>query len=185
MSKKLELKHIAPYLPYGLKFRINILDQAICDGVMVGLNNKEIEFEGVRKTITESFQYDLCLPILRPLSDLTKEIEVNGERFIPIMVLFGGEDYRKYNYKIDVIEKPRLGKYIQISVEGLGDNIIQFALKNPINNTLNYQNWQNIFEWHIDVFNLIPQNLAIDINTLNIEDIKNLFNVTVKKKNHE
>ena len=81
---KLEVKHLAPYLSYKLKFEINIYDQATIDGVMVGLNSREIEFSEIRKTITEIFSYDLCLPILHPLSDLTKEIEHNGEKFVPI-----------------------------------------------------------------------------------------------------
>ena len=34
-------------------------------------------------------------PILLPLSDLTKEIEVNGEKFLPIDIL-SGETYFDY-----------------------------------------------------------------------------------------
>ena len=67
---KLELKHLAPYLPYGLRLQINVFDQALVDGIMVGVNSKEIEFSEIRKTITDSFVYDLCIPILLPLSDI-------------------------------------------------------------------------------------------------------------------
>ena len=163
---KLELKHLAPYLPYGLKFEVNIFDQAMTDGVMVGLNEIEIEFSGIRNTITESFTYDLCLPILRPLSDLTKEIEHNGGKFIPIMVLYGGESYRDYDFMLEVVDKPIIGKRIEISVKDLPSPCISFGLKTPTNNILNYGNWQMLLEWHFDIFGLIPANLAIDINTL-------------------
>ena len=69
---KLELKHLAGYLPYGLKYK----------DIPKG-------FDGIRELDIKTF--DWCLengkPILRPLSDLTKEIEVNGEKFVPYINL--------------------------------------------------------------------------------------------------
>lgn len=133
---ELEIKHLAPYLPHGLKFEINIFDQALVIGEMVGLNNKEIEFSGIRKTITESFTYDLCLPRLRPLSSLTKEIEHNGERFVPNL-------HKEFKYFVDF----ELDYFVE-----------------SIPNSLNYTQLQLLLEWHFDIFNLIPNNLAISIN---------------------
>lgn len=73
---KLKLYHLAGYLPYELKYK------DIPDG-----------FEGIREL--NLFSIDWCLvngkPILRPLSDLTKEIEVNGEKFVP-------KNWLGYNY---------------------------------------------------------------------------------------
>lgn len=73
---KLELKHIAPYIPYGLK----------CEqyGEAFGLRDWlgwGVEF----KDKTGCVLVPLCAvkPILRPLSLLTKEIEHLGERFVP------------------------------------------------------------------------------------------------------
>ena len=75
---KLELKHLAPYLPYGLKMKL--------------LN---FPFDGHIRILELDCGHDFHFylqnnyvrPFLRPLSDLTKEIEVNGERFVPIIKL--------------------------------------------------------------------------------------------------
>lgn len=132
---------------------------------------KIVELREEEMTIANSeYQYDVKFYdvniIARPLSDLTKEIEVNGEKFVPIMVLFGGEDYRQYDFTIDTVEKPILGKRIEISIKDIGSPCITFGVKNPLNNSLNYQNWQLLLSWHFDLFNLIPNGLAIDVNTL-------------------
>ena len=134
---KLELKHIAPYLPYGLEFEINIFDQAMKKGIMVGANSKEIEFSEIRKTITESFTYDLCIPLLRTLSDLTKEIEHNGEKFVPIERIKESQRHLFFRNDIDA----------------------------PLDG-LQFSEIQKLFSWHFDVFGLIEQGLAIDLNTV-------------------
>ena len=84
--------------------------------------------------------------ILRPLSDLTKEIEVNGERFVPI----------------DWLEK-------NIPPSKKHSNTVTFT--NGYIEMCYYVEYQKLFEWHFDVFGLIPQGLAIDYNTT-IEKIK-------------
>lgn len=78
---KLEIKHLAGYLPYGLK------------GIYSG-RETEIEFISKDGLLTnDSFQHHLNYsefkPILRPLSDLTKDIEVNGEKFVPSIKVYG------------------------------------------------------------------------------------------------
>ena len=155
---KLELKHLAPYLLYHLKGiiknKVVVLDtlhQYSCETVP--------SVRGFTWCGFENFK-----PILRPLSYLTKEIEVNGAKFVPIMVVFGGKDYTKYDYKINIVSKPILGDYISISVDGLGDNIISFGLRTITNNSLTYDNWQLLLSWHFDLFGLIEKGLAIDFN---------------------
>jgi hypothetical protein len=73
---KLELKHLAPYLPYGLK---GVYHESI---ITLSLNGFSSATE---------IGYDISLflkceikPILRPLSDLTIEITHNGQTFVPI-----------------------------------------------------------------------------------------------------
>lgn len=88
-------------------------------------------------------------PILRPLSDFTKEIEVNGQKFVPIDKL--SELHSDYVVKQDgcwfFIEDKCDTNYIELSTSGI---------------------WvQKLFEWHFDLHNLIKNGLAIDINTLN------------------
>ncbi len=77
--KKLELKHLSPYLPYELYGVIFYTETdfektKLC--INDGLNNEA----DIASWILGTYQVK---PILRPLSDLTKEIEVNGEKFVP------------------------------------------------------------------------------------------------------
>ena len=130
--KTLELKHLAPYLPYELRFRSFLSkDESTYTLTSGNLNNWE------QKSIR-------IIPILRPLSDITKEIEVNGEKFVTIEML---------------------GKLFQM-------NVIEYCnleQNKSLSETIKNQRWcviEKLFEWHFDIFGLIEQNLAIDINTL-------------------
>lgn len=129
---KLELKHLAPYLPYGLKIQY-LLNETL---ELVGFNKNTIFH-------TRGFFVELpcnLKPILRPLSDLTKEIEHNGERFVPV---------------------EKLEEMYGLTVETQEDKVLTLPI------TLEpYYLIRQLFEWHFDIFNLIENNLAIDINTL-------------------
>jgi len=79
---KLELKHLAGYLPYGLK----CLAQGECEKFfdMQGITDfTDVDLHETGRTVSEQYDIEDVFPILRPLSDLTKEIEVNGEKFVP------------------------------------------------------------------------------------------------------
>ncbi|MCT4156990.1 hypothetical protein HZP35_18825, partial [Elizabethkingia anophelis] len=82
---KLELKDIAPYLPYKVKVQITEGYYAgkvkLLSGVQYdGLLNLG---KGGRFGFTEREYHQVKL-LLRPISDLTKEITHNGETFIPL-----------------------------------------------------------------------------------------------------
>jgi len=68
---KLELKHLAPYLPYGLKIQSCNIE------TVIGLKNNCVIVEEF------SFPYPICncKPILRPLSELTTEF-INSDNFL-------------------------------------------------------------------------------------------------------
>lgn len=130
METQLTIKHLAAYLPYGLKavnenrnFTVEIKGLQTDNDVIHSLGKSPIKF---------------IKPILRNLSDLTKEIEVNGEKFTP-------------NHDSDF-------KYF---ITHELDDFIQ-----SIPNSLNYNQMQKLFEWHFDIFGLIENGLAIDINTI-------------------
>lgn len=78
--------------------------------------------------------YKLCL---RPMSDLTKEIEHNGEMFVPI------EEVQNYH---------------NFSIVHTGD-----LEKDPLRYPFSIV--KKLFEWHFNVFNLDPS-LWVDKNTL-------------------
>jgi len=143
---KLELKHLAGYLPYGLKYK------DIPDG-----------FDGIRELDIQTF--DWCLengkPILRPLLDLTKEIEVDGDKFVPIDVI--GEDV-----EINICDCDYISDWCERGGNFL-DYLNEFIEQKYGNHHLNFLPFgfiQKLLKWHFDIYGLIPAGLAIDINTL-------------------
>lgn len=149
--KKLTIEHLAPYFPYKLKAVFFINEHKVLKSVIYGIDSQEdLIYSDSYLNIDESFfPYVLnsVKPIMRPLSDLIKEIEVNGDRFVPIEKLRGMWDC---------------------------DNVIEYVGHNAIKEdgrligvqALSYVNIQFLLEWHFDIFGLIDNNLAIDINTL-------------------
>ena len=66
---KLELKHLAPYLPYGLEYvKYSDHNSPIRHDIMQGISTNGVYASG---NITPVL-FKNCKPILRPLSDLTK-----------------------------------------------------------------------------------------------------------------
>lgn len=145
--KKLELKHIAPYLPYGLKGRVDkesyLQEERERIGELKTIDLADLYYELV---VYGDLGYFLCdisdiKPILRPLSDLTKEISNGVGLFYPYEEL----------------------------------HLCYSDVTNFLNEDLwigqwwDYEKVSKLFEWHFDVFGLIEKGLAIDINTLNQE----------------
>ena len=122
---KLELKHLAGYLPYGLKYK------DIPEG-----------YHKIRILYIETIKW--CLdngkPILRPLSDLTKKIEVNGEKFI-----FS-------NFYLSENELKTISRCIEMDL-----NLLDFISANVC---------LKLMYCHFDIYGLIDAGLAIDINAL-------------------
>jgi len=142
---KLTLRELAPYLPYQLKVKIT-------ENFISPYNMNPIQKEG---NVIKFDCYIILLMssglkfILRPLSDLVKEIEVDGEKFVPIE-----EIKRKYTEYYFATNNESM-----LSIKGKNEMYV-FS-----NHFISIQN--KLFEWHFDVFGLIEQGLAIDINTLN------------------
>lgn len=123
----LELKHLSPYLPYELK--VVYIEECNIETI-IGLNIETIT------TDCDDCDYDELKPILRPLSDLSKQIDgnVNNVRYYSML---------KSCYSESDIA-----------------NVKDFPL------TQKYEDFQIMLSYHFDVFGLIPAGLAIDINTL-------------------
>lgn len=184
----LTLEHIAPYLPYGLK---------------VLINNKTVELFKACATSIETrpsvhgFTYcsfDDFKPILRPLSDLTKEIEHKGVSFIPLLLLAKIENYENNYLDDDENGVPIIGKDVsdfdmgsmtyahtyrfrfdeelKLFVVDLLDedgSMISEAMNIA---TRNFDLIKKLYEWHFDVFGLIEKGLAIDINSIEGKETK-------------
>ena len=130
MKRKLE-DVIHYYLPYGIQIKET--------------------FNEKNEWILGKFNYYLFsvgsdIPILRPLSDLTKEIEVDGERFVPLKKF-----YREARLLLE--------KEIRITP---GEIISEY---------LSFEIIEKLLSWHFDLFGLIESNQAIDINTIKTEGI--------------
>ena len=145
---ELTIKHLAAYLPYGLVlygasdlWEIDILGKEnIC--IKNAVHKQIISLEDLKCNYSA---------ILRPLSMLDKEIEVNGERFIPIDWFEIGDDcnnsvdYGQGNIKlIGLLKDMAKHKFIQLEY-------------------LNYGVVNKLCEWHFDIFGLIDAGLAIEM----------------------
>lgn len=183
----LQLKHICGYLPYGLKVRFEG-----CDMVheMVGL---DITSQGMH-LISPYGDFGRCnieeaKPLLRSLSSLTKEVEHNGERFVPMVELY---KIARGRYKDSIIRHYSVmaTNSIMVEMEGYRNFIFSIVksesdirIENPYNFQLHSTNlhqddaksemvlcWNTLFEklyeWHFDVFGLIDKNLAINLEEI-------------------
>lgn len=132
--EKLELKHLAPYLPYGLK----------------GIDIPE-GYTGIREM--NLFNIDWFLEntkiILRPLSDLTREINIKGNKFIPIEYFEIGDD--DFGTEFDHGNIKTIKSLTDISVNNSWHDL----------HYMPYILIQQLLEWHFDIFGLIDKGLAI------------------------
>ena len=143
---KLELEHISAYLPYALKGNA-FSNEGFYEPI---INGELFRIETGKTLISHTYEPFLVVddieieiqdfkPKLRPLSDLTKEIEVNGEKFVPI----------EYNaFKEDK------------------EHLIEFQNKYAHYKSVKYGIIERLLEWHFDIFGLIEKGLAVDINTI-------------------
>jgi len=181
---KLELKHLAPYLPYGLAA---LSENGIKRNVVVNHFTYKLDTVGLNHLLNFNNPIFIHKPILRPLFDLTNSITHDGNTFIPLLELANSNYYIKSNLsnKFDLFQKNNDSYYIAYSSkesinkyqfnvgtfdEKGGDNNLYFRFYSHNNRERNHYsditNYQNMFLWHFDVFGLIEKGLAIDINNL-------------------
>lgn len=175
--EKLELKHWCAYMPYGLKM---IFEKSGNIRELTGLQTSSgMSMIFIFNELYHSQEFFNYKPILRPLSDLTKEIEHNGEKFVPIEVIgklfveqgefldgffgwdipTGGDDYQDYYFNIAFSnEVLHLETWCGEPNEKYSYIVETHALE--------YTAYNQLIKYHFDIFNLIPEGLAVDINTL-------------------
>ena len=123
-----------------LKHILPYLPDLITDvGRVKAISEKSIWIEG-RNDWDNAWKISSVKPILLPLDSLTKEIEIGGKK-IEI-----GNTYEIWE---------------GVTVEDWIDENNGFDLGG-----CPYHMMKKLFEWKIDVFNLIPSGLAIDVTTL-------------------
>lgn len=141
---KLEFKHLAGYLPWRLK----IYDGEYSRVVTFSYATYSTIDIGVGKLFRPNYDFRMGLPILRPLSDLAKEIEVNGEKFVPIDKILREIGF---NYTLECRNQDK-SWILNDGYRALGE--------------MPHNKIQKLYEWHFDIHGLIEKGLAIDINTL-------------------
>jgi len=153
---KLGIQHLATYLPYGLEIQSR------------GNGNCLLSVSG--QTLTELGKFNIqqvmdleLKPILRPLINLTKEIEINGKKFIPIiemirkchktgderLLLMELNDSRstRRHYRVGYERNFYIYWDVLIFIDGM-----------------RYDYIQTLLEWHFDIFGLIDKKLAVAKN---------------------
>jgi hypothetical protein len=180
---KLELKHLVPYLPYGLEIRSSEGSTKIMGYNVV---NGEIIYQLDTNDDSGDFAFDDPIkPIFRPLSDLIKEIELGDKKIKPIHELakIADVDTSDANY-ISINYNDVYGVRYNIENDDdeythqvfAFDNYLTFGIHkrrggNDYNGDICHcpnqlELWHKLFEWHFDVWGLIEKGLAIDINTI-------------------
>ncbi len=188
--KKLELVHLTTYLPYNLKL-VNYLETHI--GELKGINTSfdisiaydeqpDLDWSDNNLYYHDKLQFK---PILRPLSDLIKEVEISGKKIIPIIELAKLEypNYKElvsleqpietdFNYTIqfktknDMTVKMRIGSYNKNGMQTILD-IDCYGSDGKVSKMFSRSFLRElVIKWHFDIYCLIDHKLAIDINTL-------------------
>ncbi len=144
---ELEVKHLAPYLPYGLNLQYVVREKVEKTGIMKTIIHNEDEAHPTKISIdwNDAEHIWMFKPILRPLSDLNNEIVINGEKH-QMWLLINGQKALE-NGKIE-------------NMNGYQYSILE----------LSYNKIQTILKFHFDIFGLIEKGLAVDINTLSVQN---------------
>jgi len=191
--EKLELKHLAPYLPYGLSF-IDIYEKKQGQKLLNGICGNVIYYNNEKDWTS----IECINPILRPLCDLVKSIKISEVSFIPMEALLkekqtyrdesGYEvvsiykvvsvEHKFYDlscrptnhYQIDYLEEyTNTQSQIHRLIYDDSFSRFQHRLITPYEDQLglSYKELDILLlQWHFDVFGLIDKGLAIDINTI-------------------
>src|SRR5690606_25172669 len=155
MKEQLTLEMLASYLPYG----ISLIDEEINEKFyLAGINysNNEVLIHDNIDGSIEEYGISFLKPIFRNLqTDLTKEIEHNNERFIPIERLneyhLAGQHY--FGFKIEVDE---------LGVIGYRTPESWLPLLN------HFEVWQKLMSWHFWIYDhsYFEKNIILDFNNV-------------------
>ena len=138
-------------LPYGLKGIIKGKEN-VCGSFIYKLYSCNSETDVVELVGETNFKTDKFIPALHPISDLTKQIEHNGEKFVPLRRLL---EHSSFN----------LGAMTN-------KDIMEFADIYSNVDLITVNDLPLYLEWKFDIAGLIDKGKAIDVNTLKINPYK-------------
>lgn len=188
--ERLTIKELVPYLPYKLQWKFEGSDEV---HEVMGIDITDF---GVH-LFSPYGDYGKCRinegkPLLRPLSSLTKEIEHNGESFVPMVELY---KIARGRYKDSIVKYWSIMSTTSIMIEQEGySNFIFSIVNSDIDIRLEYglnfqlhstdlfnenpktvmvQCWNILFyklhEWHFDTKGLLERQLALPIDGKEVE----------------
>lgn len=192
--EKLNISHIAPYLPYGLKCQCR--DLGILELTSVSTINKDYQcwFESALDYNNRDFNYgilsrnsecgigfnlDKIKPLLHPLSDLYKEIDGKVGIVELAKIAVSHHFSFEHEFKPDISD---CGRIVRIDSDG---DVFEFQMSSHDGYTVcltEYEDGESydlyvdqleiftyLFQHHYDVYGLIDKGLAIDINSISHE----------------
>ena len=141
---ELQIKHLAPYLPYGLKLQYVVREKVEKTGIMKSIIHNEDETHPTKVSIEwgDAEHIWMFKPLLRSLSEIKNY-------FQPI-----------FDTDKEVNEFLSYETLTPFSIEDLENCLPEY---------IPYGSFKVLLKHHFDVFGLIEKGLAVDINTLSVE----------------
>ena len=192
-KRKLELKDIVSYLPYGMLFqeqrdhavlRMDSIESRNCHeiwaiqkylrGLGKDVNDINYPYLSAKNCSGQGFRLGDIKPIIHPVSDMTKSIKVegynNGKEFIPMVELAKKSNVVVFEYSLEIIKS--VPNCIKIGdgyiLQYLGDSFMCLDKDNAEYSSIdNVHLFDLLNQWLFDYRELIDDGLAIDINTIN------------------
>jgi len=146
---ELDIKHWSAYYPYEVEV---IVDDEEEPCLVVAINIQSIFIDSGC-----DYAFSDAKMILHPLSDIHKEIEHKGKKFIPYEYISGYARDIIDEINKEIVRYKKSKAKINIDINILTRNHLQMMPNRDFILLLSY---------HFDMFNLIPDKLAININTL-------------------
>lgn len=163
-DKELLKRALCSYLPYGLMVQ-DLYDDKKSTLISVNFQTMEDEPITIYNHVDKKRKLSEVKLTLRPLSDLTKEIEYNGEKFVPIVELLKEvHPYDDYSSKYGLIDYEFDGFWVKAYYKSRAN----YDISLNVGFIHNWPNWiiEKLNEWHFDTKGLIEKEYAIDKNTL-------------------
>lgn len=174
-------KHLAPFLPFELTGAVG--GKKV---VLTGLNESTVKTKPV---IPGASKYEDFIPLMRDWSELIKEIEIDGKKFVPMDRIYARAIESIYGYvpdhSFEVVESNEgdgFGIITRDEADGLRNGFsfniptvyknwceFRLSVNNAQTSTPQYmminqiQLFELLYKWHFPVG--MPENSWIDINT--------------------
>ena len=156
-----KLKIYSAYLPFEVKVSYNSIDYI---GVLKSIDTFRNQVSFFSKHLFEQIEIEDVKPILFSLEDLTREITINGETFVPIIELakiaglkpFKGEYRREFlNDERAAFVECKCFEHYGIKQRFAYYNDFGFrATLNGYKSYKQFELYEKLLEWKFNVFNL-------------------------------